>query len=152
VTDDEWVAAFEGGRIHGAGFHHVDHVRVGFLFMRRFPAWDAVRRFSRALEGMAAASGQPARYHETITWAFLLLIRERIARWEHTNGRPPSWDEFLASNVDLLAWKDHVLKQYYEEQTLASDLARRTFLLPDRGVSPVGTSRRDRLGLGDPDH
>jgi hypothetical protein len=139
VTDDELVAAFEGGRLGNQEFHHVDHVRLGFLFMRRFPAWDTLRRFSRALERMAAASGKPTLYHETITWAFLLLIRERIARWDHRNGRPPSWDEFLADNVDLLDWKDHVLKKYYEEQTLASDLARTTFLLPDRRVNPVVT-------------
>jgi hypothetical protein len=133
VTDDELVAAFEGGRIRGDEFHHGDHVRLGFLFMRRFPAWDALRRFSRALECMAAANGKPSHYHETITWAFLLLIRERIARWDRAHGRPPSWEEFLADNVDLLDGKDHVLKKYYEEQTLASDLARTTFLLPDRG-------------------
>jgi hypothetical protein len=138
VTDDELVAALEGGQIRGDGFHHADHVRAGFLFMRRFPAWDALRRFSRALEGMAAASGQPTRYHETITWAFLLLIRERLARWAHANGRPPSWEEFLADNVDLLEWKNHVLNKYYEAQTLASDLARTTFLLPDRGVNDDG--------------
>jgi hypothetical protein len=133
------VAAFEGGRIRGDEFRHVDHVRLGFVFMRRFPAWDTLRRFSQALARMSAASGQPARYHETITWAFLLLIQERIARWSQRHGRPPIWEEFIADNVDLLDWKDHVLKKYYEEQTLASELARTTFVLPDRRVNPVVT-------------
>lgn len=134
VTDDELVAAFEGGRIRGDEFRHADHVRLGFLFMCRFPAWETLGRFSRALAHMATASGQPARYHETITWAFLLLIRERIARWADEHGRPPNWEEFLAGNADLLNWKDHVLKKYYEDQTLASELARTTFVLPDRRV------------------
>jgi hypothetical protein len=144
VTDDELVAAFEDGRIRNAAFHHADHVRVGFLFMRRFPAWDALRRFSEALERLAAASGRPARYHETITWAFLLLIRERIARGGQSHGRPPSWEEFLRDNRDLLDWKNHILKRYYEDHTLASELARTTFLLPDRRVGAPAPPARDR--------
>jgi len=31
-----------------------------------------------------------------------------------------------------MSWKDNVLGKYYREETLASDLARRTFILPDR--------------------
>ncbi len=34
--------------------------------------------------------------------------------------------------TDLLTWKDGVLKRYYAEETLQSDLAKRVFVLPDR--------------------
>jgi hypothetical protein len=88
------------------------------------------------LERLAAASGKPGLYHETITWAFLLLIRERIARTLQRRGRLPSWDEFAADNKDLLRGKDHVLKEYRDE-TLESDSARKTFVLPDRSLVPL---------------
>jgi hypothetical protein len=136
MTDHQLVAAFEGCTIRNEEFHHEDHVRMGFLYMSRFPGLEGLRRFSEGLERLAAASGKPTLYHETITWAFLLLIRERLARALQRSGRLPSWDEFAADSKDLLRGKDHVLKAYYRDETLKSELARKTFLLPDRSFAP----------------
>jgi hypothetical protein len=132
MTDDELVVAFEGCTIRNEEFHHEDHVRMGFLYMSRFPGLEGIRRFCEGLERLAAASGKTSLYHETITWVFLLLIRERIARTVQRSGRLPSWDEFAAHNKDLLKGKDNVLKEYYKDETLKSELARKTFVLPDR--------------------
>ena len=44
--------------------------------------------------------------------------------------------QFAADNKDLLRGKDHVLKEYYKDETLKSELARKTFILPDRGFAP----------------
>lgn len=137
MTDDQFVAAFEGCTIRNEEFHHGDHVRMGFLYMSRFPGLEGVRRFSEGLQRLAAASGKPWLYHETITWAFLLLIRERLARALQRSGRLPSWDEFAAHNKDLLKGKDDVLKEYYRVETLKSELARKTFVLPDRSFAPL---------------
>jgi hypothetical protein len=134
VTDAQLIAAFENGRPTSEGFHHADHVRLAFLYLGRFPALTALRRFSEALGRFAAVGGRPNLYHETITWSFLLLIRERIERRLRDTGRRPSWDEFAAANSELLCWKEHILKKYYRDETLASDLARSTFILPDRGL------------------
>ena len=41
------------------------------------------------------------------------------------------WAEFEAANPDLLVWKPSILGRYYSKELLASDLARRTFLMPD---------------------
>jgi hypothetical protein len=87
------------------------------------------------LANFAVANGKPNLYHETITWAFLLLIQERIARSPHYSGKLPSWDQFGADNKDLLKGKENVLKKYYRDETLQSDLARKTFILPDRSLS-----------------
>jgi hypothetical protein len=69
-------------------------------------------------------------YHETITLAYLLLIRERMAR----AGRDQIWEEFAAHNRDLLIWEGGVLGTLCRQETLDSDLARHTFVLPDRGL------------------
>lgn len=128
MTDDEFIANFENGSLANQSFHHAEHVKMAFLYLCRYPALEALQRFSTALVRFAAVNGKPDLYHETITWAFLLLIRERMAR----AGCRQTWTQFASGNADLLDWKDNVLKKYYRPETLSSDLAKATFLFPDR--------------------
>jgi len=127
LTDEALIAEFEQGRASGA-FHHADHVRAAFAYVSQLPILEAIEKFSAALRRFALSKGKPNLYHETITWAYLLLIRERIAR----AGRPQPWEEFAASNPDLLLWRGGVLSTIYRPETLNSDLARHIFVLPDR--------------------
>lgn len=130
MTDDEFIGSFENGTLASQSFHHADHVKMAFLYLCRYPALQALERFSSSLARFATANGKPELYHETITWAFLLLIRERMARAD----RPQTWAEFAAGNSDLLSWKDNILAKYYRAETLSSTLARTTFLFPDKTV------------------
>jgi hypothetical protein len=131
VINAELIARFEDGTLAGEEFHHVEHVRVAYLYLCRYPVLEALHRFSTSLMNFAAQKGKPERYNETITWAFLFLIRDRMAR----AGGKQSWIEFATGNPDLMNWEDHVLKKYYRAETLSSDLARRTFLFPDKAGS-----------------
>jgi hypothetical protein len=131
VTDDEFIAAFENCTLPLESFRHADHVKMAFLYLSRYPLLEAIRQFSASLVKFATAHGKTNLYNETITWAYLLLIQERLAR----AGHPQSWAEFSADNQDLLDWNDNILKKYYRDETLKSDLARSTFLLPDRLVA-----------------
>ena len=128
MNDSEWMEAFERCTLPNDSFHHADHVRMAFLYLQKYAPLEALRRFSSALARFATAHGRPNLYHETITWAFLLLIRERIAR----SNSQQSWAEFSAANPDLLRWDDNVLKKYYLPETLASELAKSVFLFPDK--------------------
>jgi len=47
-------------------------------------------------------------------------------------GGRQSWEEFVAANPDLFDWQNSILKTYYREETLRSELARRVFVFPDR--------------------
>jgi hypothetical protein len=97
--------------------------------LRSFPVLHALERFSAALKQFAASHGKTQLYHETITWAYIFLIAERIAR---SGVEQPDWDDFIEQNPDLLVWNGGILTQYYEDATLKSDLARRTFIFPDK--------------------
>ncbi len=127
TSAEDLIAEFEQGRAPGA-FHHRDHVRVAFAYVSSLPFPEAAARFTAALKRFAAKQGKPGLYHETITWAYLLLICERIAR----AGRVQTWEEFADRNRDLLIWKGGILSRFYRQETLDSDLARSTFVFPDQ--------------------
>jgi hypothetical protein len=128
MNDRDFLAAFEDGTLPEDCFHHRDHVRAAGLLLRNERPTAALDRFSTALVRFASARGKAGLYHETITWAYLLLIRERMERGRRDAG----WEEFASANPDLLVWKPSVLDRYYTPETLGSDLARRVFVLPDR--------------------
>ncbi|MGC1485380.1 MAG: hypothetical protein WA789_16425 [Candidatus Acidiferrum sp.] len=128
MTETQWMEHFEKGTLPSGSFHHADHVKMAFLYLRSYPPLEALGRFSSALGRFAAMRGKPNAYSETITWAYLLLIRERTTR----ANSPQTWEEFSALNADLTRWEDNILKKYYRPETLASELAKRVFLFPDR--------------------
>jgi len=130
VNDRDFVAAMEACSIAGSDFRHADHIRLAWLYLRDLAFTDAAVRFTTTLRKFAAANGVPEKYHETITWAYLVLINERMRRDEP----PASWEAFRASNPDLFEWKPSILQRYYTPATLGSEAARRVFVLPDRAA------------------
>ena len=128
MSDQELINRFESGTVPENGFHHADHVRLAFAYLREYSPLDALQRFSTALKQFAASHGKTQLYNETITWAYFFLIRERVA----CSVTESDWEEFASRNPDLLIWKNGILNRYYQEATLKSDLARSVFVFPDK--------------------
>lgn len=128
MKDEEFIQRFENCTLPGESFHHRDHVRVVWLYLRSYSVLETLDRFSAGLKRFATANGKPNLYHETITWAYVLLINERIER----GGREQSWAEFVDSNGDLFDWKNSILKTYYHDETLRCEMARKVFVFPDK--------------------
>ena len=127
MNDRDLVAAVERCTLAAGDFHHADHVRLAWIYLREGTLLEALERFSTTLKRFASHHGAATKYHETITWAYLLLIHERMAR----DGAPDDWESFSAANADLLSWKPSILERYYSRELLASEVARRTFVMPD---------------------
>jgi hypothetical protein len=126
MTNAELVRQFESDTIEGE-FHHADHVRMVYAYLSQYPVLEALDRFSAALKRYAEARGKSGLYHETITFTYFFLVRERMA-----HAQDADWDDFAARNPDLFVWKDGILSRYYQEATLQSELARSVFIFPDR--------------------
>jgi hypothetical protein len=129
MNHEELIHRFESDTLPGDSFHHGDHVRMAFAYLSLYPPFQALERFSAALKRYAKARGKPKLYHETITHAYFFLIHERMARSSVTD-----WEEFARHNSDLLIWKDGILRNYYKEATLQSDVAREVFVFPDKSL------------------
>lgn len=126
MEESEFVRGFEECTLPNDAFHHRDHVRLAWIYLRRYPALEALRRFAEGLRRFATAHGHPGLYHETITWAFLFLIHERMAEADPAE----TWEAFAQRNPDLLTWKPSILDRYYGKEVLASERARRIFVMP----------------------
>jgi hypothetical protein len=90
MSDQDLLEQFEEVTLPLECFRHTEHVRVAFLYLTEYPVLEALRAFSAALQRFAAAHGKSKLYHETITWAYIFLIQERMAR----AGRKQTWEEF----------------------------------------------------------
>jgi hypothetical protein len=117
---------FVRGEVDAADFPHREHVRMAFEMLRRHDFAETALYFSRALRAMAARAGKPQAFHQTITVAFLSLISERVE-----TRAVADFTAFARDNPDL--FDKAALARCYRPERLASELARRTFLLPDPG-------------------
>src|SRR5262245_492205 len=128
MTDDEFAEAFEAFNLPVSAFRHADHVRLAWIYLRRMSLPAAMERYADRLRAFATHIGKPGLYHETITYAFLMLINERKG-----DGPPhETWPEFQARNLDLLRGVRPALSRFYSEEKLASARSRVGFVMPDR--------------------
>ncbi len=127
------VAAFEACTLPPDRFRHRQHLQVAWWLLREGPALPAMLRFVDGLRRFAAHIGKPELFHATVTWAYLLLVDERLER----GGRRRSWAEFERDHPELFARE--LLARYWTPETLASPVARRVFVFPD-ACPPASTS------------
>lgn len=127
-ADADLLVRFAAGELDPAAFRHADHLRVAWLLLRRDPVAVALEKLTCGLRGLATKAGKPGVYHETITWAYAFLLHERLA------AAPPGegWTAFAGRCPELFAWPSPLLERLYRPETLASDTARRAFVMPDR--------------------
>ena len=124
MDDRDFIEAFESCTLPPDHFSHRAHVRLAFLYLRDGTLLDTLSRYSEGIRRYAGSLGAIAKYHETITWAYLFLIHERMQR-----APSATFDEFAAANPDLFG---PILDRYYAKETLASELARKAFVLPQK--------------------
>jgi len=122
VGDDDlaFERAFEQLEVPGDGFGHADHVRLAWVCLRQAPLAEAAARFIRLLKAFATHHGAREKYQDTITWAYLLLIHDRLTALPEEHG----WQEFAEQNPDLLEYRPSILPRDYRKETSKSDRAR----------------------------
>lgn len=123
LSDAALIQAFETCALTPAQFSHRSHVRIGYLYLKRYDFGQAVSLVSSGLRALVTHLGLKDKYHETITVAFMALINERLSR----DGDPGDWPSFARTNKDLLSVD--ILHRYYDKEDLFSDTARQAFVM-----------------------
>jgi hypothetical protein len=128
MTDDEFLMAFEARTIDA--LHHRDHIKVTYLYLRRYPLHEAIAKVRIGLQGLAVAWDAPVDdlergYHETMTQAWVRLVHLTLS----DSGVAESADVFCDLHPKLMQ-KTH-LHLFYSPERLKTWEAKRTFVEPD---------------------
>ncbi len=123
MTDEKFIAELEACRLPDSLFDHAAHVRAGYLYLRAHSFPQAAACMCAAITNYATSLGKKDRYHETITFAFMVLIQEHL----RNRGDGGGWEGFEAQNPEL--FRRDALLAYYPKSVLESDEARTRFVL-----------------------
>ena len=109
-------------------FGHREHLELAWNYLERYPLAAAMQAMAAAIRHLAREHGTVAKYHETMTLAWVQLVAVHRERWP-----ADGFEEFIARNPQLLG-RD-LLGDYYSPQLLWSESARSDWIEPDlRGL------------------
>ena len=128
MNDEDFLAAFEACTLEE--FHHRDHIKVAYLYLRRHPFEEAIAKVRAGLQALAVAWSAPVDdlekgYHETMTQAWVRLVHLALS----DGGVAPSADAFCDQQPKLME-KTH-LQLFYSRERLTTWEAKREFVKPD---------------------
>jgi hypothetical protein len=122
--DEDFLAAFEAGRIANQSFHHRDHLRLAWVQIRKLGLQRASESVTVAIRHFAAHHGQANRYHDTMTRFWLRAVAIGID--QHPDL---TFDDLLAAESHLLDKNLPFL--HWSHQRMGSDAARGHWVEPD---------------------
>ncbi|HWX25024.1 MAG TPA: hypothetical protein VN083_08285 [Vicinamibacteria bacterium] len=130
TEDDAFLKAFEAATIPNGAFHHRDHIRLSWIYLRRLGREAGTRQILDGIRAFAAVHGAQRLYHETITRAWIHLVAGRLE--EDPGGE--SFEDFVTAHPDLL--QKTYLHTFFTAGLLGSEKARACWVEPDRCPLP----------------
>jgi len=125
MNPEKLVRAITEATLPPDSFGHRAHIVLAWQLLRRHALPEAMAAYRDTILHYCAAHGVTGKYHETMTFALLVLIAERLEIDQ-------CWSEFEAANPDLFENWRGLLGQHYRDEELDSATARRRFVLPRR--------------------
>lgn len=124
---DDTMRAFEDGSLDPAQFSHRMHLSLAWRYLQRDGFPEGAAQFRNHLQRYVAKVGAQGKYHETISWAYLVLLNEELCL-----RSPPgeSFDAMIQRRPDLLDHRNGAIARCYSKAQLDSADARRVFQLP----------------------
>jgi hypothetical protein len=124
-NDQEFREAFESLKIPNEMFRHREHIRLAWIYSRHFPEEQALALMVQGIQAFAKHHGASAKYHHTITVAWMRLVRHAA------HSVPPAPDLNAFASVHPRLFNPQLLEYYYSKARLQSDAARNAWIEPD---------------------
>lgn len=136
MNDRELLLKFEDLTLPADQWTHRCHVKVAYLYLRRFRFAEALERLRNGIRAYNAVRRVPesptSGYNETTTRAFLQIISAVMRAYD--SALPASTaDEFCDAHPQLMS--RHILRLYYSPGRRMHPDAKSTFVEPD--LSPL---------------
>ena len=132
MEDSALLQALTGGRLPAESFHHREHLQIAYALLVKHNLDQAHNKLKAGLLDFLRNNGvDTAKYHETMTYAWLLAVWHFM----HRSAPARSFQEFIAKNPILLD-KD-IMYSHYSRETIGSAAARTKFVEPDLEPIPL---------------
>ena len=125
LDDDAFLAALNSCELPLSSFRHGDHLRLAWLQLHRHGTEEALGLVREGIQRYAAHHGVSHIFHETMTAAWVKLL---------ATHHEASFEEFISANEDRL--NVGLLHRFWTAEALDSEVARRSWLPPDRAALP----------------
>ena len=125
LTDNQFIAAMEQLRVANANFHHRDHIRLAWAYLRRDNPSVAAENLANCIRRYAAHHKAPRKDHHTITEAWVRIVAAAM----RLTPALESFEPFAAAHPFLfnvrLPWS------FYSAALLDGEAARAGWMEPD---------------------
>jgi hypothetical protein len=135
MDDEEFLNQFEDCSWPFDEWHHRQHVKIAYLYLRKYSLDQAIARMREHIKRFNAAHRVPEAvdrgYHETLTQAWMRLVHFTLCEY----GAAAHADEFFDQHPQL--WQMKVLRFFYSSDRLLSAQAKKEYLPPDIAELPI---------------
>lgn len=125
-TDQELLNKLKDGTLPPADFTHEAHVRLVWIIQKNTPENEVTSEVSRIIKHYAEAIGEGTIYHETLTYASVMIILSHMKHKDYAN-----FNEFLIDNPLLTQDFKSLINRHYSPELIHSELAKKEVLAPD---------------------
>lgn len=124
-SDEDFLRGFEDLSLPAELFHHREHIRVAWLYLKSSDASRAAERMSAGIRRFANHQGATQKYHHTLTLAWMRLVAASLVE----TPEDYSFEKFLAAHPEL--GDKNILGKFYSNELLQSTAAREDWVEPD---------------------
>ena len=128
-ADEGFLHALETGGIPNHAFHHRDHLRAAWLYVRQRGAPDAERAMLETILHFVSLHGHASKFHHTLTVLWVKLVAAHV-----THHVDATFDELLDLDGRLL--DKNLPLRFYSAGVLFSESARARWVEPDVRALP----------------
>jgi len=133
LSDDDrrYCADFAACRVRPDAFDHAAHIRLAYCYLAEHDAETALTLMRSALLAFIQHNQIPvAKYHETLTQAWILAVHHFMA----ISPAARSAADFIAGNPSML--DSRIMLTHYSIEVLFSEEARARFVEPNLELIP----------------